>query len=145
MREFGTVEELLDRAEEVQRKSYRTGLTEHRDKALLSKELVTIHTDLDIPFEAEELVHEEPDAKALIELVRELEFRTLLKELETAEGGAGEPVEPAVEIEGPESWGAVAGDLGRRLFLAVVGAPEPLGLAVGGSEGTVWFADFWSH
>ena len=38
--EYGSVEQLLERAAEISRKAYREGLTTHRDQALLSKELV---------------------------------------------------------------------------------------------------------
>ena len=55
IKEFGSFDELLDRADEVKRKSYREGLQEHRDQAVLSHELVTIHTDLPIEFEPEAL------------------------------------------------------------------------------------------
>ena len=66
------------RADEVKRKSYREGLTNHRDKAELSRELVTIHTDLPVEFRPEELKLQAPDAEALKEIYRELEFFKLL-------------------------------------------------------------------
>ena len=78
--EFGSIEALLERASEVKRKSYREGLQEHRDQALLSKELVTIHTDLPIEFEPDSLQVEEPDLEVLRELYREMGFRRLLDE-----------------------------------------------------------------
>ena len=53
--EFGSVEALLERAAEVPRKAYREGLQTHREQALLSKELVTIHTDLPIELHPESL------------------------------------------------------------------------------------------
>ena len=74
VREYGTVENLLERTEEIKRKSYREGLQDNHELALLSKELVTIHTDLALDFEPERLQHEEPDTEALKELFRELEF-----------------------------------------------------------------------
>src|SRR5664279_5887213 len=39
---FGTVENALDRAAEIERKTYRESLQNNRDMVLLSKELVTI-------------------------------------------------------------------------------------------------------
>ena len=44
IKEFGTVEAVLDRAAEVKRKAYRESLEQNRDTVLLSKELVTIDT-----------------------------------------------------------------------------------------------------
>jgi len=46
IQEFGSLEELLARAGEVARKSYREGLQQHAEQARLSKDLSTIHTSL---------------------------------------------------------------------------------------------------
>ena len=62
--EYGSVEALLERASEVPRKAYREGLLAHREQALLSKELVTIHTDLPIEIHPESLQLDPPDAGA---------------------------------------------------------------------------------
>jgi hypothetical protein len=45
IQQFGTVEAALDRADEVKKKTYRESLQNNRDNILLSKELVTIHTE----------------------------------------------------------------------------------------------------
>ncbi|MFC3909826.1 DNA polymerase I [Legionella dresdenensis] len=47
----------------------------------LSKRLVTIKTDVDLPLTLAELTMKEADNQLLIELIRELEFKTWLKEL----------------------------------------------------------------
>ncbi|MBV9307458.1 MAG: DNA polymerase I, partial [Acidobacteriaceae bacterium] len=41
---FGSVEAVLERADEVERKMYRESLQKNRDQVLLSKQLATIHT-----------------------------------------------------------------------------------------------------
>ncbi len=96
VRDHGTVENLLERADEIKRKSYREGLQQNHELALLSKELVTIHTDLPLDFEPDELRHEEPDTEALKELFRELEFFSLVDELEV--GGPAEDIPAATAI-----------------------------------------------
>ena len=48
---FGTVEAALDRAAEIERKTYRESLQNNRDMVLLSKELVTIKTDVAVDFD----------------------------------------------------------------------------------------------
>ena len=53
IKEFGTVEAALDRADEVKKKTYRESLQNNRDNILLSKELVTIHTEVPIEFSIE--------------------------------------------------------------------------------------------
>ncbi len=141
IREFDNLENLLERAEEVRRKSYREGLLEHRQQAELAKELVTIHTDLPLDFDQQSLERSLPDSEALQEIYRELEFFSLLEELEGASGGTIE-VAPAEEVESPENWRAQVAELGRQLFLAPIGLGEPLGLAAGGDSGSVVYADF---
>ena len=47
---FGSVEGALEHAAEVERKTYRESLQNHRDQILLSKKLATIHCDVPMPF-----------------------------------------------------------------------------------------------
>ena len=81
IQEFGSLEELLARAGEVTRKSYREGLQQHAEQARLSKELSTIHTSLPIPFDPTALRRDPPDTAALRRLYGELEFFSLVEEL----------------------------------------------------------------
>jgi DNA polymerase-1 len=87
IKEFGSVEAVLDRAAEVKRKSYRESLEQNRETVLLSKELVTI--DCNVPLELDLTVMEtqEPDLEACRELFTELEFTSMLKELAPAADG----------------------------------------------------------
>jgi DNA polymerase-1 len=78
---FGTVEQTLARAAEVEKKTYRESLQNNRDNILLSKKLVTIDCDVPIEFDVEAMKMGEPDVEALRELFTELEFTSLLKEL----------------------------------------------------------------
>ncbi|MGH9565772.1 MAG: 5'-3' exonuclease, partial [Candidatus Angelobacter sp.] len=81
IKRFGTLENALDRASEVERKSYRESLQNNKDTILWSKRLVTIDQNVDIHLHLESMVAGEPDADALRKLFTELEFTTLLKEL----------------------------------------------------------------
>ncbi len=143
--EFGSVEELLDRAAEVQRKSYRESLLKNRELAELSKDLVIIHTDLDLPLEPQELRLAVPDETALRELFTELEFFSLLDELEATSGDELE-IPSVEEVRDAERWDEVVRQLGARAVVATIGEETPLGLAVarpsedGGVDGC-WFAD----
>jgi len=155
IREFGDLASLLDGAEEIGhsrlrddrfRNKYRKALTEHREQAELSRELVTIHTDLDVEFDPAALRLSEPDKEALRELYRELEFFSLLEELGT-DRGASKPITAAAEVETPEAWKTIAESLEGEIFLAAIkpssgGEDRPLGLAVSGGAGEVSFVDF---
>jgi DNA polymerase-1 len=80
IREFGTLETVLERAGDVKRTAYREGLQKHRDEALLSKKLVTLRTDVPVTLELEQLRRRDPDRAAAFALFTELEFVVLAKE-----------------------------------------------------------------
>ncbi len=85
--EYGTVESVLDHAAEISGKRARESLLENREGVLMSKELVTIKTDMDLEGQLglsedlSELRMAEPDRARLRALFVELEFRTLLDKL----------------------------------------------------------------
>ncbi|HEY6321440.1 MAG TPA: DNA polymerase I [Thermoanaerobaculia bacterium] len=130
IQEFGSLEELLARAGEVARKSYREGLQQHADQARLSKELSTIHTSLPIPFDPAALRHDPPDAAALRRLYGELEFFSLAEELAP---------EPAAQILLGGGAGAhpatAAGSLAAAAGAGADGAPGASASMDAGSGG----------
>jgi DNA polymerase I len=81
IKEFGTLENALDHAEEVKKKTYRESLLNNKDTILWSKQLVTIDQNVDIELDLDKMIAGEPDTDALRALFSELEFITLLKEL----------------------------------------------------------------
>src|SRR5437588_8607228 len=81
IRRFGTLENALEHAAEVDRKTYRESLLNNKDTILWSKKLVTIDQNVGIELEVEKMVAGEPDSESLRALFTELEFTTLLKEL----------------------------------------------------------------
>ena len=78
---FGSVEQALDHADEVEKKTYRESLQNNRDIVLFSKKLATIDTDVPMKLNTEEMRSSEPDTAALRALFAEMEFNTLLREL----------------------------------------------------------------
>ena len=88
--EYGDLESLLARAEEIKQQKRRENLITFADQARLSKTLVTLdcHVALDVPL-AETAVHQ-PETEALTSFMRKMEFSTLLRRV--AEGlGASLP------------------------------------------------------
>jgi DNA polymerase-1 len=79
IKRFGSLENALEHANEVEKKTYRESLLNNRDVIELSKELVTIKTDIDIPLDLEGMKAQSPDAALARKLFAELEFTTLLK------------------------------------------------------------------
>lgn len=139
--EYGDMETLLDSAADLKRKSYREGLQEHREQALLSKRLVTIDCDLELDFDASRFVLEAPDQETLFELYRELEFVSLVEEME-ASGivQSGVELAPARLVSSVSAWQELVDGWAEQgkstLALAHVRAPgEPLlGLAFAAFE-----------
>ena len=78
---FGTVEQALDRANEVEKKTYRESLQNNRDTILFSKSMATIDTNVPVELNVEAMRAGEPDLDLLRQLFTELEFTSLLKEL----------------------------------------------------------------
>src|ERR1700687_347095 len=81
IKRFGTLEQALERAAEVERKTYRESLLNNRDTILFSKSMATIDTHVPVELDVESMRAGEPDVDALRALFTELEFTSLLKEL----------------------------------------------------------------
>ncbi|HEY4648016.1 MAG TPA: DNA polymerase I, partial [Gemmatimonadales bacterium] len=84
--EFGDLETMLARANEVAAKRPREALLSQAENARLSRELVTIKRDVPVELDVADLVLGEPDRDAVIRLLTELEFYTLVRRLTDAAG-----------------------------------------------------------
>ncbi|MEM1101171.1 MAG: DNA polymerase, partial [Pseudomonadota bacterium] len=84
--EFGSLEELLDRAEEIKQPKRRETLIEHRAQIELSKKLVQLDCDMELDYEIDSLEVKEPEAEALMEFLARMEFRTLSRRMSEALG-----------------------------------------------------------
>ena len=80
IKRFGTVENALDHAAEVEKKSYRESLLQNRDTVMFSKEMVTIDRNVPVELDLDAMAAREPDVEACRALFTELEFTTLLKD-----------------------------------------------------------------
>ena len=80
IRTFGSLDELLARADEVTARKQREGLKTYADQARQSRELVTIHTDVEVPFEAEAFRFKGASRERCYALFSALGFRTLVTE-----------------------------------------------------------------
>ncbi|HEY3769333.1 MAG TPA: 5'-3' exonuclease H3TH domain-containing protein [Candidatus Angelobacter sp.] len=81
IKRFGNLDNALEHAAEIERKTYRESMLNNKDTILWSKQLVTIDQNVEIELDLEKMVAGEPDTDALRSLFSELEFTTLLKEL----------------------------------------------------------------
>jgi DNA polymerase I len=81
VRRFGSVEQALERAAEVERKTYRESLQNNRETILFSKSMATIDTNVPVELNIAAMRAGEPDLDLLRQLFTELEFTSLIKEL----------------------------------------------------------------
>ena len=79
---FGSLEALYDRLGEVGRDALREKLATHRDLALLSRDLVTVRTDCDLPVAWEDLRRVPVHVEALRALAERYELQRLLRVVE---------------------------------------------------------------
>ncbi|MEK9786602.1 MAG: DNA polymerase I [Candidatus Pelagibacter sp.] len=83
---YGTLEKLLKSTHEIKQNKRRETLIENQDKALISKELVTLKHDAPVDRELTEFKLKEIDKDKLYEFLREMEFNRLLSSVISAYG-----------------------------------------------------------
>jgi DNA polymerase I len=85
---YGSLENILAHASEIQKKRPREALLAQTDMARLSKELVTIRDDLPVSLDLDAMRLSPPDLARLRTLYVELEFHTLARNAAAAEAAA---------------------------------------------------------
>ncbi len=93
--EYGDLDTLLARAEEIKQPKRRQTLIDHADQIRISRELVTLKTDTPIDVTFEELEVQEPDPDTLLGFLAEMEFRTMSARI-ASKLGVDAPVIPEV-------------------------------------------------
>ncbi len=133
--EYGDVEAILAAAPNLKAKRAREALLSSADAVRLSKQLVTIRTDLPMELDVEALRICEPDRRALRDVFVDLEFHTLVRDIAAPEAEARalertyavvrDPAGVARLAERARSAGslalAVIGDAGAALRADLVG------------------------
>ncbi|MZR29612.1 DNA polymerase I [Sneathiella litorea] len=76
--EFGDLDTLLERAEEIPQKGRREKLVANVDKARISRDLVTLKNDVDLDIDVMDLTVQMPSAADLIAFLQENEFKQLI-------------------------------------------------------------------
>jgi DNA polymerase-1 len=85
--EFGTLENLLDNAETIKQKKRRENLIEFAEDARLSKELVTLRTDVKVADTVDTFGVQDIDHAQLVNFLESMEFTTLTKRVRAAADG----------------------------------------------------------
>ena len=93
VQDFGSVEELMARTDELKGK-LKDSIEAAGEQLALNKELAELNTNVDVPIAPEDAVMGEWDLDAVRRLFTSLEFRTLFERLEEV----GRSTKPAVEV-----------------------------------------------
>ena len=81
IRKFGSMHDLYERIDEVDKAKLKEKLVQDKEMALLSRELVTINTSMELRGGLEDMKFKSPDNSELRKLFSEFEFSSLLSEL----------------------------------------------------------------
>lgn len=79
--EFGDLETLLARAEEIKQNKRRETLINHADQIRLSKKLVQLDKETPLDFTLDDLEVRDPDPETLLSFLADMEFRTITKKI----------------------------------------------------------------
>jgi DNA polymerase-1 len=123
IKEFGSVEAVLDRSSEVKRKAYRESLEQNRDTVILSKELVTIDCHVPLALDLHAMETQPPDLEACRTLFTELEFTSMLRDLAPAESA---PTVEFIDEPTPEQEKTFYAAAREHGFAFALDAAEPL-------------------
>ena len=86
--EYGSLENLLDKASDIKQPKRREALMENADKARLSKRLVLLDNNAPVPLRLEDLKAHEPNPAMLVEFFKEHGFKSLLSRMGETEAAA---------------------------------------------------------
>jgi DNA polymerase-1 len=81
---FGSMDSVLERADEVTKPALRQNLTEFAEQARLSRQLVTIDTKVPVDLDLGTLSRPEPDKPGLVEIYHHFGFHSLIERLDVA-------------------------------------------------------------
>ncbi|MEL6582356.1 MAG: DNA polymerase I [Pseudomonadota bacterium] len=103
--EYGDVETLLERAEEIKQPKRRQTLIDHAEQVRISKQLVTLKQDVPVEVGFNAMEVQDPDPTTVLGFLSEMEFRTITARVADRLG-----VEPPVMKAAPQSEMSGSGD-----------------------------------
>ena len=87
LQQFGTLEEILSRCDEVKGKKRQENIALHGDTARQGRSLIQLELNAPIQISWESAVVQRPDPEPLIQFLQELGFKTLVKKVQSLSGG----------------------------------------------------------
>jgi len=107
--EYGSLEELLGRAEEIKQPKRRQSLIDHADMARVSCKLVTLATDVPVPVELDSFTKHDPTMPHLKTFLEKQGFKSLLNRLGQSSVISNDSKESS-QVDGDSSLQALRND-----------------------------------
>jgi DNA polymerase-1 len=118
LKEFGTLDQLLDQVDQVKAPSKQQSLREHAETARLARKLVTLCDDLPLALDWDALKTQPPDREALLALCAECGFHGFRNELAARGAAAAESGPSWVAeyhlVDTPELFATFLGELRKQ-------------------------------
>lgn len=90
LHEYGTVEAVLENSDKVSGKKLQEKLQEHKDDAILSKKLATIHRDVPVEAVIDQFAYNGFETARVRETFKQYEFKSLIEKLPADDGQTAE-------------------------------------------------------
>ena len=102
LKDYGSIEGVYENLGHIKNAKVREALEKHRDQAMLSRDLATLHDTVPFEWSIEGLEYHGADIKELVAVLKELEFSKLLKEFseKSPDAHQGKTGFKAVETDG---------------------------------------------
>jgi DNA polymerase-1 len=125
--EYGDLDTLLARAGEIKQPKRRETLTnpEIVEKIRISKQLVTLVTDVKVETPIDDLALHVPDGKTLVSFLKAMEFSTITKRAAEIFSVDANEIEPDERLLGAGAWRGRNGEVVEPPVAASAPEPEP--------------------
>ncbi|HSP18856.1 MAG TPA: DNA polymerase, partial [Myxococcaceae bacterium] len=125
IQQFGSVERLLERLDEVKKPKIREAIAQHRETMLRAKQLVTFRTDLPVETDVARFARQPIDGEKARALFTELEFYKLLQEMPPSpDAAASRPMGKTGVVADREGLEALVEAIGAHGRVALVPAHD---------------------
>ncbi len=115
---YGSLERVYQNVDNITKKALRENLIKDKELAFLSQELVTLHTDLDLPLGLEDLKYPGIRAAELRPYLEQFDLHSLIKLIPGVDANALEPEAPAAAKEHPGRYALVNSEENLRAMMA---------------------------
>lgn len=99
LKSFGTLDYILAHPQEVPGQKKQETIVKEKDKALMSRRLVTIDTKVEVPQDNHFYLIKSADKPLLKDFYGQMNFNSLIRELETMPASEGQPIKDEEDVE----------------------------------------------